>query len=231
MKRALMVLAMAATSTAPAQEVDNAVKSALGDAVGQTKAADATPADQQESNRRLAELTQQLREVTTQTARKRQEEANRLVTEELQRLADKAAASSARATSSGSVKCRKHFDFSSLKLKNFSDSIISATARELQSASVSKVVADAKAAGYTQAQARRTATATATYLRKKSDQAFASAAGLSSDGHSPQYYKSNGLPADYKCSGAASAAICAAMVDYWTSVSADQTAEVLQCNW
>ncbi|EIZ77311.1 hypothetical protein WSK_4126 [Novosphingobium sp. Rr 2-17] len=174
-------------------------------------------------------VKEQMRHITSDASTQRWQEANRRVTQETQRFNAEAALSST--TTGGTSGCRKDFDFTGLKLKEFSDSVLSSTSRGLQTASAAKTIADAKASGFSQEQARRTATETAIYLRKKADQSFASAASLSSGGQSEQYYRTNGLPADFKCQAAAAAGVCAAMVSLWTATAAEQTAQILSCNW
>ena len=210
-------------SAPPASDADSELSAALSSATAKAQSERAA-SQTNESPRDSSETSEQMRAAASSARMERWRDANERLAKESQRLAQQAA-------SGGGGSCGGSYNLSALHLANFQDSKLSSVANELRNSSPRDAINKAKQGGYDKESAYRASMAQADMARKGAQDSEAAARAVIVEQGAVDRYKSSGLPADYRCTGAGGAAVCAMQVNLWIAEISKQTAEAIQCGW
>ena len=219
----IVLFAVLGAAAPPISDADAELSAALSNATAKAESERAAT-QTHESARDYSETSEQMRAAASGARMERWQDANERLAKESQRLAQQAA-------SGGGGSCGGGYNLSRLHLADFQDSKLSSVANELRNSSPRDAIVKAQQGGYDKDSAYRAAMGQADTARKGAQESESAARAVIVEQGAVDRYKSSGLPADYRCSGAGGAAICAMQINLWIADISKQTAEAIQCGW
>ena len=126
--------------------------------------------------------------------------------------------------------CRTQYSFP-FSGKRYTHPTLRSWVDQVANADLRDAVKQAKAGGYPKEVAHRLTIVQAEKLDQNVEQSIESASAVSTTTRDLRTQIAQGLPADYTCDMAASAAVCSAQIFYWQALVARQTAEGISCLW